>query len=69
MPALYELGASLGAYFMRWDAVNFDGLSRETYVPSEKEYCNKHAAEICHLMREERALHAKDMTRARYSPE
>ena len=35
VPALKELGDSLGAYFMRWDARNFGYDTHEKYLPSE----------------------------------
>ncbi|WP_033163921.1 glycosyl transferase [Clostridium sp. KNHs205] len=69
VPALNEIGTSINAYFMKWDAVNFGYQTSETYVPSEKAYYEKHAAEIYKLMREDRSLFAKTMTRARYSSE
>ena len=34
VPALKELGDSLGAYFMRWDGRNFGYDTHEKYVPA-----------------------------------
>lgn len=36
VPALKELGETLGAYFMRWDARNFGYDTHEKYLPSER---------------------------------
>ena len=67
VPALKELGESLGAYFMRWDARNFGFDTRETYAPSEHAYYEEHAANIVNLMREDRSLNAKTKIRSMYN--
>lgn len=36
VPALKELGETLGAYFMRWNARNFGYDTKEKYAPSER---------------------------------
>ena len=69
VPALKELGETLGAYFMRWNARNFGYDTQEKYVPSEKAYYEEHAARIVTLMREDRSLHAKTTIRNRYHPD
>lgn len=69
VPALKELGETLGAYFMRWNARNFGYDTQEKYVPSEKAYYEEHAARIVTLMREDPSLHAKTTIRNRYHPD
>ena len=69
VPALKELGETLGAYFMRWNARNFGYDTQEKYAPSEKAYYEEHGARIANLMREDRSLHAKTLIRNRYQPE
>lgn len=69
VPALKELGETLGAYFMRWNARNFGYDTQEKYIPSEKAYYEEHGARIANLMREDHSLHAKTMIRNRYHPE
>ena len=67
VPALKELGEKLGAYFMRWDARNFGYDTHEKYSPSEKAYFEEHGSRIVNLMREDRVLYAKTLTRNKYS--
>lgn len=67
VPALKELGNSLGAYFMRWNARNFGFDTREKYNPSEREYYEEHAAIITNLMREDRSLNCKTIVRNKYN--
>lgn len=67
VPALQELGNSLGAYFMRWNARNFGFDTREKYNPSEQKYYEEHAAIITNLMREDRCLNCKTIVRNRYN--
>ena len=69
VPALKELGDTLGAYFMRWDARNFGYDTHEKYAPSEKAYYEEHGQNIVNLMREDRGLKAKTITRNRYNSE
>lgn len=69
VPALKELGDTLGAYFMRWDARNFGYDTHEKYVPSEKAYYEEHGQNIVNLMREDHALNAKTIIRNRYNSE
>ena len=69
VPALKELGNTLGAYFMRWDARNFGYDTHEKYAPSEKEYYEEHGQIIVNLMREDRSLNAKTIIRNRYNYE
>lgn len=66
VPALKELGNSLGAYFMRWDGRNFGYDTHEKYVPSEQAYYEEHGEIIVNLMREDRSLWAKTKTRTKY---
>lgn len=66
VPALKELGESLGAYFMRWDARNFGFDTHESYSPSEQAYYEEHGRAIVNLMREDRSLNAKTIVRRRY---
>ena len=67
VPALKELGNSLGAYFMRWDARNFGYDTHEKYNPSEKAYYEEHGNIIVNLMREDKCLNAKTMARYKYN--
>ena len=69
VPALKELGDTLGAYFMRWDARNFGYDTHEKYLPSEKAYYEEHGSKIVNLMREDRVLYAKTLARNKYSPQ
>lgn len=68
VPALEELGKKLHVYFLRWDARNFGFDTKENYAPSEAAYYVEHADRIVALMREDRVLHAKTLTRQIYSP-
>ncbi|MEG0049400.1 MAG: glycosyltransferase [Clostridia bacterium] len=68
VPALEELGKKLHAYFMRWDARSFGFDTKENYEPSEAAYYAEHAQRVVTLMREDRVLYAKTLTRQRYSP-
>ncbi len=69
VPALKEVGESLGAYFMRWDARNFGYDTQETYLPSERAYYEEHGSQIVNLMREDRSINAKTMIRRKYQPQ
>lgn len=69
VPALAEIGKTLGAYFMRWDARNFGFDTRETYRPSEMAYYEEHASRIVELMRDNPVVHAKTITRKKFSPQ
>lgn len=69
VPALEELGRTLGAYFMRWDARNFGYDTHEKYSPSEQDYYEEHGQIIVNLMREDRSLRAKTMIRNKYNYE
>ena len=66
VPALKELGDSLGAYFMRWDARNFGYDTHERYVPSEQAYYEEHGGIIVRSMREDPSLRAKTRVRTQY---
>lgn len=66
VPALKELGESLGAYFMRWDGRNFGYDTHEKYAPSEQAYYEEHGEIIVNRMREDRSLRAKTRVRTRY---
>ena len=66
VPALKELGDSLGAYFMRWDARNFGYDTHERYVPSEQAYYEEHGERIVNFMREDRSLRAKTRVHTQY---
>lgn len=67
VPALKEIGTTLGAYFMKWDARNFGYDTHEEYNPSEKTYYEEHANIIINLMREDRVLNTKNLVKNRYS--
>lgn len=69
VPALQEVGTTLGAYFMRWDARNFGFDTRETYHPSRQAYYREHGAIIARRMEEDTALAAKTTVRTQYSPD
>ena len=68
VPALQELGSTLGAYFLRWDARNFDSDTHETYHPSEEAYYAEHSRLIAAAMDRDPVLRAKTAVRTRYSP-
>lgn len=68
VPALEELAKQLRIYTMRWDARNFGFDTKENYYPSEIDYYNEHAVKIVNLMREDRALNSKTISRIRYNP-
>lgn len=67
VPALEELGKSLGASFLRWDAHNFGFDTQEHYSPSERAYYLEHGARIVRAMEENPVLRAKTAARTRYS--
>ncbi len=67
VPALEELGKSLGASFLRWDAHNFGFDTQEHYSPSELAYYLEHGARIVRAMEENPVLRAKTAARTRYS--
>ena len=69
VPALKELGNSLGAYFMRWDARNFGYDTKEKYNPSEKAYYEENGKIIVNLMREDRSRNSKSIIRNKYNIE
>jgi hypothetical protein len=69
VPALEEVGKQLNAYFMKWDARNFGYNTHEKYQPSEEAYYKEHGEIIVNLMRENPVIHAKTMSRKRYSPD
>lgn len=66
VPALKELGDSLGAYFLRWDGRNFGYDTHEKYIPSEQAYYEEHGGIIVNLMREDHSLRAKTRARTKY---
>lgn len=68
VPALEELGKILHAYFMKWDARNFDYDTEETYLPSEEAYYHEHAMNIVKIMENNPVIHANQMARQRYTP-
>ena len=68
VPALAELGSSIGAYFMRWDARNFEYMTHETYHPSELAYNEEHAEVIISQLMNNVVMKAKTKARIRYSP-
>ncbi len=67
VPALKELGNSLGAYFMRWDGRNFGYDTHEKYIPSEQAYYEEHGEIIVDLVRKDRSLQAKTRVRTQYN--
>lgn len=69
VPALEELGKTLNAYFMRWDARNFGFDTIETYHPSEEAYLEEHAGIIVNLIQSNPVLKSKTLARQRYSPQ
>ncbi len=68
VPALKELGETLNAYFMRWDACNFGYQTQESYYPGEMDYYEEHAQIILEAMWQNPVIHAKIQARKRYSP-
>ena len=68
VPALEELGKTIKAYFMRWDARNFGFDTKETYKVSEQTYLEEHALRVADTMRDNSVLYAKTLSRQKYSP-
>ena len=68
VPSLKEIGDTLGAYFMRWDARNFFEYTKEIYHPSEEEYYLYHANQIITEFNNNKVIKAKTLTRKRYNP-
>ncbi|MGF7144697.1 hypothetical protein HNQ56_003129 [Anaerotaenia torta] len=68
VPALKELGDTLQAYFMRWDASNFGFYTTETYHPSEQAYYEEHGQRIIEEMLKNPVVQARMQARKRYSP-
>lgn len=68
VPPLREIGESLGAMLLRWDALNYGFVTTEQYEPSEEAYYAEHAARLLKKLREEPALRAKTAVRRRYGP-
>ncbi len=66
-PALKEVGESLNAYFMKWDAKNFGYETLEEYYPNEKAYYDEHAKIIYQKMIENNILKTKQNILKRYS--
>ncbi len=69
VPALKELGDTLHAYFMRWDASNFGFFTTESYYPSEMAYYEEHGQRIVGEMRQNPVVQARMQARKRYSPQ
>ncbi|MGL4799327.1 MAG: glycosyltransferase [Cellulosilyticaceae bacterium] len=69
VPALYELGLKLHAYFMHWDAYCPPHSITEHYPSSEKDYYMTHAKKILHTFAVNTALYAKTQTRCFYQPD
>jgi len=69
VPALEEVGKTLKAYFMRWDARNFGFDTKESYKPSEQAYYEEHALKIVNLIRDNPVLHSKTIARQKFSPQ
>lgn len=69
VPALEEIGKSLKAYFMRWDARNFGFDTKESYQPSEQLYLEEQALMIVDHMRDNPVLFAKTVARQKFSPQ
>lgn len=68
VPALKELGDTLQAYFMRWDASNFGYYTTESYHPSEQAYYEEHGRRILEKMLQNPVVVARMQARRRYSP-
>lgn len=68
VPALEELGETMNAYMMRWDARNFGFETKETYHPSERTYLEEHAGKIVKAIRENPVIQAKKLATMRYNP-
>lgn len=69
VPSLDEIGKSIGAYFLRWDARNYGFDSTESYVPSEQLYYEEHGEKVVDILRENPVIKAKSLVRQRYSPQ
>lgn len=69
VPALKEIGKSLGAYFMKWDARVGDTMKQEHYSPSEPTYYASQAKIILRKLREEHGIVAKTKVRQKFNNE
>ncbi|MEG1457526.1 MAG: glycosyltransferase [Bacilli bacterium] len=67
VPALKEIGTTLGAYFMKWGAKRTEGDTIINYHPSEKEYFKENVIKIIENMDNNSVIKAKTITRKRYS--
>lgn len=67
VPALEEIGKSLNAYFMEWDARESGYDIKVLHKPSEIKYYEENAKKIINLMRDDKVLFAKTKVRKRYS--
>ncbi|MEF9958934.1 MAG: glycosyltransferase [Niameybacter sp.] len=69
VPALYELGTKLHAYFMRWHARGLEHDLFEQYTPCESHYYEAHIPFILEAFKQDTALYAKTQVRLHYQPE
>lgn len=67
VPALEEIGKMLNCYFMKWDARKYGYDVKQEYIPTERDYYDKHSNQIVKLMREDKAIFAKTMIRNRFN--
>lgn len=68
VPALKELGEEIYAYFMCWNARDFDNIISVNYNTSEETYNEAHAKQIISEIRKNKIIIAKTLCRQRYSP-
>lgn len=67
VPALDELGKTLKAYFMEWDARVCGCELKTNHKPSEAAYYAEHAKRIVNLMNDNNVLWAKNQVKQRFS--
>ncbi|MEG1558650.1 MAG: glycosyltransferase [Bacilli bacterium] len=67
VPALKEIGSTINAYFMRWNARCFTYDTFEKYLPSERLYYIDNTNKIINLMDNNPVIKAKTLSRIRYS--
>ena len=65
--SLYELGQTLGSYFMAWEGLNRH-ITKPAYIPNERAYYTHHAELIFFELTHNPVLRAKTQTRLRYNP-
>lgn len=66
VPALNELGNSLNAFYLNWNARNFGFDTIENYKPSEEMYYKENGKRIVENMKNDLTNYAKTITKQKY---